>query len=376
MTGEWIAVTIASAIAFGMILPLLSSIRVPLAEHLRVEEPRIRSLVLALHLALIPMVWVAGVLVDMIGTRWVLVGGSLLTGVAFYALARSPTYLAALFSILLAGAGSANISVAAIVLMPEAFFPENPAASQNLGNVFFCLGALVTPVLADLLLRGLSLRRALSVVGVCALAPGALALLAPDRTLGEHVREPGAVLASPVLWVAALVLFLYTPIEGAMYTWAKTYFGDLGHRERSATWLVSGFWLAFLAGRFITSLILQRGTIPEAGLIVFLAVVAGVLLGNLASVPNKTGGTFGFLATGFVLGPIFPTLVGILFQAFHRPDYGTAYGAMFAIGTGASLAPSALINRAARQKARAALRIPAVMALLLGGAALVLGLIR
>jgi FHS family glucose/mannose:H+ symporter-like MFS transporter len=381
-TFELMAVTIAGAVAFGIILPLLSSIRVPLAKHLGLEENQMRSLILALEVGLIPMVFLGGLLVDQMGARSLLLAASLLTGASFLALARSRSFRAALLATLLAGAGSAWISVVAIVLMPHAFFLDNPAASENLGNVFFGLGALVTPVLADLLLRGLSFRRLLTVVGISSFVPGILALLPADGALNRFAGgELGPIVTNPLLWVAALVLLLYTLLEGALYTWAKNYLIEMGHREGRAALMVSGFWMTFLAGRLLASIAFQRGTLPtdasEPWFIIGLALLSAVVLGNMASIPNKNGAAFGLLLAGLLLGPIFPTLVGLLFQIFPEASYGSAYGAMFSLGTAGSLLPSALINRAAQQTSvRTALRILTLVALLLAGAALVLALIR
>jgi len=50
----------------------------------------------------------------------------------------------------------------------------------------------------------------------------------------------------------------------------------------------------------------------------------------------------GLLLLGFLLVPIFPTLVGVLFREF-KTDRGTLYGLMFAIGSMGSLLAAPLI---------------------------------
>ena len=71
-------------------------------------------------------------------------------------MARS--YRGCVGALLLIGAAGPCISTAAAVLMPKAFWPENPPASMNLGNVFFGLGALLTPAAVEYLMRKLSFR--------------------------------------------------------------------------------------------------------------------------------------------------------------------------------------------------------------------------
>ncbi len=83
----------------------------------------------------------------------------------------------------------------------------------------------------------------------------------------------------------------------------------------------------------------------------------------------------GLVLLGFVLGPVFPTLVSILFRHLTNESvtsYGTAYGVMFAIGSLGSLTLAPVIGWAARRRrVQAALLIPMAIALVLGGMALV-----
>jgi fucose permease len=385
MTGhELIPVTIAGAFTFGVILALLGSIKLPLAKRLGIDETRVGGLLAAFNLALIPMMLISGILIDQLGVRWMLVAGSLVTGLAMMSLAMSQTYFASLYSILLVGGGGACISTAAIKLMPRAFFGEThqPAASLNLGNVFFGLGALVTPTLADLLMRFLGFRRTMSLLGVICLVPAALAIITPGQEFvfpRMEAGDLGSVLANPTLWLAGLVFLLYSPLEGALGTWTTTYLTEMGFRERRAALLLSGFWLAFLGSRLLAGL-LQQSVLTgnsEPWVIVFLAVVGAVVLGNLASTRHgaSSRAAWGILAVGAILGPIFPTLVGLLFKQFPVPVHGTAYGAMFAIGATGSLVLAPLIGASARRKSvRHALRIPTVVSLVLAAAALVLGM--
>ena len=382
MVHELVPVTITAAFVFGVVLALLGSVKLPLAARLGMDEARVGGLLSALNLALIPMMLLSGILIDGLGGRVVLIGGSLVTGLAVFSLAMSRTFAGSLYAIMLVGAGGACISTASVKLMPLAFFGEtNPAPSLNLGNVFFGLGALVTPALADLLLRALGFRRAVAVLAVVCLLPALAALLTPAQAFTLPDSDAGdlaGVLENPILWLAGLVFLLYSPLEGALGTWATTYLTQIGYRERRAALLLSGFWLAFLGGRLVVSYLQQR-VLPEhseAWLILFLAVLGAVVLGNLAGTQNRGSAAWGLLLAGAILGPIFPTLVGILFRNVKVAEQGTAYGAMFAIGATGSLFLAPLFGAYARRRTvRMALRIPTVTALLLAGAALVLALV-
>src|SRR2546421_6262162 len=139
------AVTISGAMVFGMVLALLGSLKLALAKRLDVGETRVGGLLAALNLSLIPMMLFSGVFLDEWGARPVLIAGSLVLALAVISLGARPTYTRAFVAVLFAGLGAAMVSTASLVLMPRAFFPTEPAASLNLGNVFFALGALITP---------------------------------------------------------------------------------------------------------------------------------------------------------------------------------------------------------------------------------------
>jgi fucose permease len=383
MTGhELVPLTIAGAFVFGMMLAMLGSIKLPLAQRLGIDEARIGGLLSALNLALIPMMLISGILVDQLGIRGVLVIGSLVTGLAVFSLGMARNYSACLFAILVTGAGGACISTGATKLMPAAFFNEqNPAAAVNLGNVFFGLGALITPALAELLMKALGFRRTLSILAVLCLVPALVGIMTPGQAFAAFEKmkpaDLGSVLGNPVVWLSGLVFLLYGPLEGALGTWTTSYLTELGHPERRAALLLSGFWLTFLASRLLAS-VLQQYVLwenSEGVVILVMALLSAVVLGNLAGNEKRVNGGWWILSAGALFGPIFPTLVGLLFRRIDSSEQGTAFGAMFAIGaTGTTVLAPLIGMYARRHSVRTAMRIPMVLALLLAGATLVLAL--
>lgn len=383
-------VTISAAFVFGMVLALLGSLKLTLAKRLNLGESRVGLLLSAFNFTLMPMMLLTGMLIDAYGVKWILLGASCMTAVAIVTLSINPTYSRAFIGALLAGLGSAGLSTASIVLMPKAFYysmKEAPAA-ENLGNVFFALGALVTPVLTDVLLRGLGFHRAVRAIALLCLLPGLFAAMTPADDLKptqdtvqlvHQVADLMRPFFEKTVWLAAAVFFLYAPLEAAINIWATTYLSDFGHGERRVAWVLSGFWAAFLASRLLAALALHRWP-PVHGwdvwlLIIVPALLVGVLLGNLAGTASPGAAWRGILLLGFLLGPIFPTLVGALFYHLDRTKvygYGTAYGTLFAVGSVGSLVLAPIIGvRATRRNVQTALRIPMLMALALTLAALV-----
>jgi fucose permease len=381
------AVTVSAAFVFGMVLALLGSLKLSLSKRLHLGEGRIGVLLSAFNFALMPMMLLTGLLIDRYGVRWVLIGASCMTAVAVVSLGVNPTYRRAVVGVLLAGLGSAGLSTASIVLMPKAFYSMREAsAAQNLGNVFFALGALVTPVLTDLLLRTFEFRRCVAVIATLCLVPALLASIT-DRAALELTPAHAnldRLFVDKALWLAAVVFFLYAPLEAAVNVWTTTYLTDLGQSERKAAWVLTGFWAAFLASRLVAALALHHW--PGLGrgwdfvLLVLPALLVAVVLGNLAGTASGAAAGRGTLLLGFLLGPIFPTLVGALFQRLNDEKvygFGTAYGALFAVGSLGSLVLAPLIGaRATRRSVQTALRIPMVIAIGLTLAALVFALAK
>ena len=379
MTGqELMPVAIAGAFVFGMMLALPGRMQLPIAKRLGVEEARIRGLLTALNLAMIPMMLLCGILVDRLGIRSMVILSSLLTGAAIFSLALSETYAACFYSVMLIGVGGAGIGTAIVKLMPLAFFENSASASLNMGHVFLGLGTLLAPTLAELLVRNLGLRRGLSILAVVCLIPAlAAALTSFERFADDRSGDLASVLRNPVIWLAGLVFLLYVPLEGIFGNWATNYLTELGHPESRAALLFSGFWLTFMAGRLVMSF-LQYQVLPDnsdAWVILALALLAAVVTGNLAGTPKAVNAGWGLLLVGAILGPIFPTLVGLLFNLVGSPERGTAYGTMFAIGATGSAVLAPMIGVYARNRTvRSALRIPTVLALVLAGGSLALAL--
>jgi fucose permease len=283
-------------------------------------------------------------------------------------------------AVLLAALGGAALSTGSTVLMPQAFFgPLEATASVNLGNVFFALGALLTPPLVDVLSRSLGLKRTLALLAFVCMLPAFPAALASGESLelpgraGQAAFLPG----QEYVWLAGLVFFFYAPLEAAVAIWTTTYLTELGHPERRAAWLLSGFWTAFLVSRLLTAAAQHADILParfDTWLLVLPPLAAAVVLGNLAGTAHRRTPGAGLLLLGFLLGPIFPTLVGILLRRYPE-EPGMAYGLVFALGSAGSLTLGPLFNRrAARGTVQGALRIPMILALVLTGAALVFSL--
>jgi fucose permease len=377
-------VTIATAFAFGINLALLGCLKLWLSRALNLGEGHVRTLLILHNLAWLPFVFLSGVLVDNLGVQPVIVLASAATAIGAFVLSCQPNTPAAFASVLLSGAGSAGLCIGGVVLMTEAFFPHNAVASLNAGLLFVALGALIAPPLTDLLIRLIGYRRGVALIALGCLIPGLIAALTGQEDLrfaAANSDESTIVPMHDSLWLACLVIFLYSPLEASISNWAATHLANPGPQVGRTSRYVTGFWAAFLLSRLVVTILLctsNLGPLLQTGLLVVPALLAAVVLGNMAGSTSASRAGKGLLLVGFCLGPILPTLIGMLFEQLGTAQlqgYGAAGGLLFAAGSFGSLLLVPVIRLTTRREApQSALRAPLAGALLLSAAALVFGL--
>ena len=332
---------IAGLLACGMGVALLGSVKLPLARRLAIDEARVGGMVSMFPLAMIPVILAMGFLTDLVGQQQVLIGGILVMAAALVVLATAGRYSVALVAVLLLSAGwSAQINVLNVI-MPAAFAATDaPGYAANLGNFFFGLGAFLTPVFVAFLLEKTGFSRSLLLLAIAVLATallGGLARFTVPEPPGVDADVPGfvSVLADPMIWILGLSLFFYGPLEASVAAWSTTIMTEKGITEKTAGWLLSGFWLAFMASRLATALgvaVFGLTTGWETPWIIILSVAAVVVLAAMVKSRSASVGVATVVLAGLVFGPIFPTVMGVLLGHFDPVVQGRAVGLFFAIG--------------------------------------------
>lgn len=149
----------------------------------------------------------AGVLVDRLGPRRLIVGGAVLVAVGQAVLALAPTFGLAVGGRVLAGAGDAVMFVSVLRLVPTWFAPRRVPLVNQLSGILGQLGQAVSAIpLAGLVvssgwtaayLGAAGVTGLVAVVAALVLRPGPLgepAAAGPAGGLGEVIRTPGAQL--------------------------------------------------------------------------------------------------------------------------------------------------------------------------------------
>jgi fucose permease len=356
------AAWISGLLVCGMGVALLGSVKVALARRLEMDEVKVGGLVSMFGFAMIPVMLIMGFLTDLLDKKLVVVAGALLIAASLVVLARTRRYWAALLAVLLLSAGWSGLVNVLNVLM-QAAFGGNPTYAMNLGNFFFGLGAFLTPLAIAYLLRKAGFVAAVLVLAVVAVVPGVLACSVDFAALAGPAHpqakpDMGALLVDPIMWLTAIALLFYAPMEATMGAWTTTYLGEKGVSETVASTMLSGFWLAFMVSRLATALIVSACPLSASGtsfLIIGLSVFCAVVwLGTVLS-PSRGVACLMPILAGLAFGPTFPTIIGVLTGHVHESVAGRAVGLFFMVGgVGWSVIPiliGAYARRASLQKA-------------------------
>ena len=380
-----IPVALLCSFGLGMCFSLLGSISVKLMPRLEIDKGKFGSLISAFMFTCLVASLIVGVVIDKIGYKPVAIFGFVSTAFCIFLLAQSKSYAVTFIPCLLLGFGAMALNTAGNTLIPIVLFSgENPAAASNLGNVFFGLGLLITPLVVSFLFRKTSYEKAISALAVIVLAPVVLAIIAtyPEIKAGFELSKAFALLKEPAVLVSAFVLFCYISLESSFCNWIAPYSKeiisrdlpnmDTGLVDATAQRMLSVFAIAMMVGRLIASqiqFITARGDV----IIVWMALVAGIVIFAM----TKAGPIWSSVliaCAGFVFGPCFPTTVGITFAKFSPDMYGRIFGIIFAIGLlGAVIVPKAIGNLAKGSTVQKSLRLLIPACILLAILAIVLG---
>lgn len=380
------AVAILCVFGLGMCLTLLGSISVKLMPRLKIDKGKFGSLISTFMFSCLVASLIMGVVIDKIGYKPVAVFGFAATALCILLLAQGKTFVMAAVACIFLGFGAMALNTAGNTLIPVVLFEgQNPAAASNLGNVSTCLGLFLSPMLVSLLLKRTSYEKTVSVLGLIALAPVILAILAtyPQSQAGFAFSDALALLAKPAVLVSALVLFCYIALESSFCNWLPAFGKEVISQEKSdveaasvdasAQRLLSILAIAMMVGRLGAS---QIPKITEYGswVVAAAALVTGlIVLAMMAAKTTRTAQVLAALA-GLAFAPCFPTTIGVTFAKFSPEIYGSVFGIIFAIGLlGAVIVPKAIGNLAKGSSIQKSLKLllPICVALII--LALVLG---
>lgn len=267
----------------------------------------------------------AGPLLDYEGSKAGLVLGLALIALALFALPKVQGIAPLLGLLFLLGAGGATVVAAASALASH-IDEFHRGSVLNLTNLFFGVGGMLTPFLAANVFSQ-NWKRLCYVVAILS----TVTLLVEGTTRmpalsGVPVTWPTllGVIGNPLLWLAALFLFLYTACEVGVWNWLPRLLITRGvSKSRALNTLSFGFALGLLLGRAAVSLILLRISAVNVALV----AAAGITVTTLWLLQTRSGfwSAASVFCAGLFMAPVFPTTVAIVGDHFPQLS-GTAMG--------------------------------------------------
>lgn len=218
----------------------------------------------------------------------------------------------------LAGTGFGGLIVRVNAFVARSY-GDGATRPLNIVNAAFGAGAIIGPVLAGTGVKHDFLACALSI-----------AACTGTRGIDEPHAEPTASGTGTWAMLAPFVIvaLLYAGLETGIGSWGSSELIGLGYSVRTAAQLMGLFWAGLTIGRLGIQLVKDRvgplviftGCVTACGLFIFL---------TLASPTAPVA----YALTGIAVGPILPTLVGLVTQRAGNVDGATA-GIFLAEATG------------------------------------------
>ncbi len=374
-------VSLASVFGLGICLALLGSIKISLTRNLEINDAQMGKLFSVFNFSNLIFVLLAGVLVDALSFKVAAIAGFILGAIAVFLFGQAKNYGAAVVACLLLGVGGMLVNTVGNTLFanPKILF-EDVGRSGNLGNVFFGVGAFVTPLITAWLFRKTSYATALNVMAVILGVPAIIAIIAnfPVQPTGYSLGAVAQLLPQSQIILGGLALMCYIALEVSMGGWISTYATSLGADEGKASKVLTSYWLALMIGRLATAYLIADSLIKldvDGAWFIFGLAIAASIIAFLMSTANSlgAGSTLCFLI-GIAFAPIFPTVVGLTLSRTEPALRGSVFGVIFAIGLiGAIFVPAWMGAISAGKDIKASMKVAGGTAVVLVVIALIMG---
>ena len=322
---------LSSLYGMGFAASVLGAFKLELAKSLRVDNARIGGLVTTSTLTSMVTSLLIGVLIDMTGYYSAALIGFLFTSLSFFLLVSARRFSTAVLACLFLGMGGMSLNAFGSTLVTAVLFGgDNPSRALTIGHMIASFGGMTLPLTLGLLLARLGYRRIGYSIALILLVPLPFVLAAHFPAVSSDFNRYHAIglLSNPVVLAACAALYFYVGIEASFCTWITSYIASLDIGKRAAQYALALFWLSLLLGRLGASKFITPST--EMPLIIILAIAAALTI--TVMIYNKHGRT-GFVTTvisGLVLGPVFPIIVGRIFNVVDESLRGSVYGILIA----------------------------------------------
>ena len=355
----------AAMFVFGIVLAILGVLfGLPeMRERIGVTLVEQGDIFVALFFGVFLSTIITGPTIDTFGNKMVLVTSSILVaaGLASVAIARS--FTPAMVASLLLGFGGGGLNTSSNALVAD-LFPENRGPRLSVVQAFYGVGAMLVPLLAaSVFTISQLLYVSASVALLCAIVYAFLPFPAPGDASGFSLLASIKAVRIPGVLAFGVLLFCESGNESSVGGWTSTYAGSIGATPRAATWILTGYWVAFTLTRFLGGKILAY--FPKPRVVVVSAIGSAIGAAILLASTSMAMLSAGAVIIGISFASIYPATLARAADRYQRVA-GTIFGLLFAIGLCGGMAFPWLVGHLAQTVSmRAGLVVPLAGALVI-----------
>jgi fucose permease len=298
-------------IVVGWIGPLLPQI----ARTMGVPIDHAGLIVSAVSIGYFAALTIAGEGSEKIGPQTTMSTAMLLVTAGFFGLAVAPILALMLASAFVIGLGFGAVDVAGNAVV-VALNRARLASALNYLHLMFGVGALLGPIIVGFALAAHVSYAILFALGAAMSTAVTIALFATPQIAREaHLdHEAGGflpILAHPLAWILATVLFLYVGAENGIGAWLFLFLHVRNAlSETISSWGVSLYWGGLIAGRFAGARLAHR--IAPRPFTLMASILAAAALALMIATPDVHAiAAVAIFLIGLGYGPIFPNMVAV-----------------------------------------------------------------
>ena len=353
----------AGMFVFGIVMAILGAILPSLFDRIGFGAAAAGTLFLTMNFAMLVTTVFFGPLVDRFGFKSLLAVSALLVALAFLLLSRASSYGLILGAAVVLGLGGGALNGGTNALTSDLHEGEERGSALNVLGIFFGFGALSIPFLIGALRERLGVPAILLIATAISLVPFIIYTVLPfpraKQAQGFPLKEAASIARSPLLWLAAFILFFHSGNEFTVGGWISTYLQKThGLGADAAALVLAGYWAAIMSGRLVASRLIRR--VRNETLILASAALALAAAVLMALAPSGAAAAAGALLIGLGFAAIYPTTLAVVGGRFAALS-GTAFSVAIAVGLAGGMLSPWLAGRIAEASSlRQGLAIPIV----------------